>query len=427
MEFKHCDILLDSLDNGYIIIDDNFIVTYWNKWLCINTQISQEQIIGKSLKEFYPDLNYIVLQRKIKTALSLKTPSFYDPNSNTKFIPIDRNKVTTSSLTLMQQQVIISPYLIRDKKVIISIYDISELHEMKLLLQQKNDKVTELNEVLETDKEIINQNIMIMRTLTNGTILDVSMLFCDFFEYEKQNIIGKSASILKIDESSKCLYEELQNIIINKESWSGELEIKTSSDKSKWVEARISPIFDENNNLIEFNTIYYDITNKKLLEELYITDALTKLYNRAYFDETLSSITKNQRKADIDFALILTDIDHFKSINDNYGHQIGDEALKTVAQTLKKSLRENDVIARWGGEEFVIMLKNVTVKEAEMITEKLRSAVENEKINDSFTCTCSFGISMYIPFEKIDDTFKRADDALYEAKHNGRNKVVTKL
>lgn len=427
MEFKNCDVLLDSLDNGYMIVDDNFIVIYWNKWLCINTQISQEQIVGKSLEEFYPELNYSVLKRKIKTALNLKTPSFYDPSSNTKFISINRNKVTTSSLTLMQQQVIISPYVVDENRVIISMYDISELHETKLLLQQKNNKVTELNEALEADKEVINQNIMIMRTSTAGIILDVSMLFCDFFEYQKEAVIGKSASILKINENVKCLHEELQNIIMGKESWSGELEIKTSSDKSKWVEARISPIFNQDDNLIEFNTIYYDITNKKLLEELYITDALTKLYNRAHFDDIISSITKHQRKADIDFALVIADIDHFKSINDNHGHQVGDQTLKKVADTLKKSLRENDIIARWGGEEFIIMLKNVTAEEAGMIAEKLRYAVESLKIDDSISCTCSFGISMYKPSENIDETFKRADDALYEAKHSGRNKVIVKL
>lgn len=427
MKLAQCDILLDSLDNGYIIIDDNFIISYWNKWLCINTQISKEQIIGKSLKEFYPELNYTVLLRKIKTALSLKTPSFYDSNSNTKFIPMDRNKVTTSSLSFMQQQVIISPYIDDEKKVIISIYDISELHETKLLVQKEINKVNELNEVLEADKDIINQNIMMIRTTKDGIILDVSTLFCDFFGHEEQNIIGKHASILKSNDSSKCLYDELKKIIINKESWSGELELNTSKGESKWVETRISPVHDEDDNLIEFNTIYYDITNKKLLEVLYITDALTKLYNRAHFDDIISSITKHQRKSDIDFALIISDIDHFKSINDTYGHQIGDEALIVIANSLKKSLREDDIIARWGGEEFVIMLKNVTIEEAKMIAEKLRQAVESEKINNSFNSTCSFGITMYKPAESIDDTFKRADDALYEAKNSGRNRAIVKL
>ena len=427
MEFKYCDVLLDSLDNGYIIVDNNLVVSYWNKWLCINTQISREEIIGKSLEEFFPKLNYSVLRRKIKTTLNLKTPSFYDPNSNIKFIPMNRNKVTTSSLTLMQQQVIISPYIVDENKVIISIYDISELYETKILLQQKNNEITELNDALEADKEIINQNIMTMRVSVAGTILDASALFCNFFGYQKQTLIGNNASILRVDNGAKCLYEELQNAVTEKDSWDGELEIKISNGKSKWVETRVSPIFNEDNILVEFNTIYYDITNKKLLEELYITDALTKLYNRAYFDDVINSITKHQRKADIDFALVIADIDKFKLLNDNYGHQIGDEALKKVAQTLKKSLRENDIIARWGGEEFVIMLKNVRAEEAKMITEKLRIAVESTKVNDSLSCTCSFGIAMYVSSENIDNTFKRADDALYEAKRSGRNRVIVRL
>jgi transcriptional regulator with PAS, ATPase and Fis domain len=136
MILKFPDILLDSLENGHMIIDDQFVVSYWNRWLAINTQISKAQIIGKSLKEFYPELNYNVLQRKIKTALRLKTPSFYDPNSNTKFISINRNKVTTSSLKYMQQQVTISPYMSDESKVMISIYDISEN-----LLQEKDSQL----------------------------------------------------------------------------------------------------------------------------------------------------------------------------------------------------------------------------------------------------------------------------------------------
>lgn len=425
MQLTNSDVLLDSLDNGYIIIDDNFVVSFWNKWLSINTQISKEQIIGKSLKEFYPDMNYKVLERKIRTALSLKTPSFYDSNSNTKFIEIQRNKVTTSSLSLMQQQVMISPYIVDENKVIISIYDISELHETKLLVQQEMAKANKVNKILEAEKEVINQNIMMIRTTSSGIVLHATTLFCAFFGYEKKNIIGNNASFLKDCDDKGCLYTKLKKIILNKESWSGELELITADGKSKWVETRISPIHDNNDNLIEFNTVYFDITNKKLLEEMYITDALTQLYNRAHFDDIVSSIIEHQRKADINFALIIVDIDHFKLVNDTYGHLVGDEALKLIANALKNSLREDDVIARWGGEEFVVMLKNVSIEEAKLITEKLRHAVEIVEINNTFYSTCSFGVTMYKPKENIDDTFKRADEALYKAKESGRNKVVT--
>ncbi|MDD5401347.1 MAG: diguanylate cyclase [Sulfurimonas sp.] len=423
---KYPDILLDSLENGHMIIDDKFIVSYWNRWLSINTQIPKGEIIGKSLKEFYPEINYKVFYRKIRTALVIGTPTFYDTNSSTKFISMNRNKVTTSSLKLMQQQVTISPYILHENKVMVSIYDISELFEAKLLIKKEIVKVSRLNDKLEAEKEIIDKNIMMVKTSFDGIIIDVSTLFCQFFEFEKDFLLGKNISIFKSPDIPEATYKELWWSVKNKKSWSGELKNKTSSGVEKWVQTRVTPIMDENGELSEFSAVYHDITNEKLLAQLYITDPLTKLYNRARFDEVINFIVKHQRKADTDFILVIADVDYFKSINDTYGHQVGDEALVSVANSLKNSLREDDLVARWGGEEFVIMLKNVTLDEAKMIMEKVRESVQKIKINDTISITASFGLTKYIIGEDTKKTFKRVDDALYEAKNSGRNRVVIK-
>lgn len=426
MQIKYPDVLLDSLENGHMIIDDKFVVSYWNRWLAINTQIQKEQIIGRSLEEFYPDINYKVLHRKIKTALTIGTPTFYDADSNMKFIAINRNKVTTSSLKLMQQQVTISPYIISESRVMISIYDISELFEAKLAIKKEMQKVSKLNEKLEAEKEIIDKNIMIMKTAADGTIIDVSTFFSQFFEFDKESVLGKNVSIFKLEDISDIIYKELWETIKNKLSWSGELKYKTSKGEERWVQSRVTPILDENSEIIEFNAVYHDITNEKLLAQLYITDPLTKLYNRAHFDEVINLIVKHQRKADIDFVLVIADIDYFKSINDTYGHQVGDEALISIAKILKNSLREDDLVARWGGEEFVIMLKNVTLDEAKAIIEKVRSNIERNRINEYLSSTASFGVTKYIVGEDARDTFRRVDEALYEAKKSGRNRVIVK-
>ncbi|MDA3908407.1 MAG: diguanylate cyclase [Sulfurimonas sp.] len=421
------EVLLNSLENGHFVIDENFTVTYWNRWLSVSTQISSEEIIGKSLQEFYPDINYIILLRKIRTALRLNTPTFYDSNSNTVFLPIIRNKVTKTALKLIQQQVTISPYIVSENKVMVSVYNISELHETKLSLQKEIEKVNELNNILEHDQEIIDKNIMIIKTNTKGTITDVSTLFCEFFKYDKNELVGNKASILKSGTLPDLVYQELWETILSKKSWSGEIENKTSSGDKKWVQSRITPIINETGELVEFNAVYQDVTNEKLLEELYITDPLTQLYNRRYFDELMTSITLHQRKADTDFIILIADIDHFKSINDTHGHQVGDEALKDVARVLKNSLRDNDVVARWGGEEFVIMLKNTDLQEAQMIAEKLRTNIEKRKIQNTINITTSIGLTKYYVGEDTNLTFKRADNALYKAKESGRNMVVTQL
>lgn len=424
---KFPDVLLDSLENGHFVIDEKFTITYWNRWLSVNTQISSENIIGKSLKDFYPDINYKILRRKIRTALKLNSPTFYDSNSRSVFLPIKRQKVTKTALKLMQQQVTISPYMAEENKVMVSIYDISELFETKTSLQQEINKVNELNSMLENDQEIIDKNIMMMKTSVTGVITDVSSLFCDFFEYERDYIIGKKASILKSGNMPEYIYKELWNKVLSKESWSGEIENLTLSGNKKWVQSRVTPILDDNENLLELSAVYQDITSKKLLEILYITDPLTQIFNRAYFDGLMNEVTKYQRKADTNFVILVTDIDHFKSINDTYGHQVGDEALKEVAQTLKDTLRENDVVARWGGEEFVIMLKDTDFEEAKMIAEKLRVKIEKTKVHKTIDITTSIGITKYYSGEDTKLTFKRADDALYKAKRTGRNKVVIEL
>jgi len=225
MESLTCpEVLLNSLENGHFVIDENFTVTYWNRWLSVNTQITSEDIIGKNLQEFYPDINYKILLRKIRTALRLSTPTFYDSSSNTVFIPITRKKVTRTALKLMQQQVTISPYIVAENKVMVSVYDISELHETKLSLQKEISKVNELNKILKNDKDTIDKNIMMMKASANGEITDGSTLICDFFEYERDDIIGKKTSILKSGNLTSIVYKELWNTISNKKCWIGELE-----------------------------------------------------------------------------------------------------------------------------------------------------------------------------------------------------------
>lgn len=420
------DILLNSLESGHILIDSNLKVLFWNRWLSINTHILKDDILDKNLLEFYPNIDKDTLVRKINTAFLLNTPTFYNANSKNSFLPIKRSRVSNSSLEMMQQQVTITPYDSKKSIVMISIHDISEIYETKLSLKKEIQKVNTLNNILESQQDVIDKNIMMVRTTIDGTIIDASSLFCEFYEYDINFLIGKNISILSSKKLPRSIYQDMWKKILNKESWSGEFENITKHGTLKWAQARINPILNNNEDIVEFSAFYHDITNKKLLEELYIRDPLTKIYNRAYFDKVMSGIVERQRKSDSNFALVIVDIDHFKSINDAYGHQVGDEALKSVASTLDKLIRGDDIAARWGGEEFIIMLKNISLNDAVKISQKLRMAIEDTKILGSITITGSFGVTLYKIGEDIKETFKRADEALYEAKNNGRNRVISK-
>jgi len=151
-------------------------------------------------------------------------------------------------------------------------------------------------------------------------------------------------------------------------------------------------------------------------------DALTQIYNRNMFYRMIDRKMKLVRTKKSPLSFIILDIDHFKKVNDTYGHLIGDNILKNLVNLIKKHTRESDIFARWGGEEFVITFE-VNIHKGKQIAESLRKHIEQEKFDVVKQITCSFGITEFKYNDTIESITKRADKALYEAKNSGRNKV----
>lgn len=164
------------------------------------------------------------------------------------------------------------------------------------------------------------------------------------------------------------------------------------------------------------------------IREIAYHDYLTGLYNRRAMMNCLKEKTKQFEKEQQNYCILLCDIDHFKKINDQYGHDVGDEALKSIAKILKNNLRPEDMLARWGGEEFLILLSNSNKNEAVLIADFLREIIEKTLVkidNVSITVTMSFGVSDFNECSSYYDTIKKADNALYKSKESGRNKVTS--
>ena len=162
------------------------------------------------------------------------------------------------------------------------------------------------------------------------------------------------------------------------------------------------------------------------LEKIATTDSLTGLINRQAFDFLFGEYLEDATRNSSTFSAVMFDIDYFKKINDRYGHLIGDEVIKKVADIAKSSVRRNDFIARWGGEEFIVLLKDCGLEEAKQVAEKIRSTIEKYDFDvdlNHFQVTVSLGAALYASPETSDDFFSRADKALYHAKHQGRNCV----
>lgn len=161
-----------------------------------------------------------------------------------------------------------------------------------------------------------------------------------------------------------------------------------------------------------------------------MTDGLTNLANRKAFDNELRRVAEEATVTEGTFALLMVDIDYFKSFNDNYGHQVGDQVLRLVARTLTDGVKGRDVAARYGGEEFAIILPDTGLQAAVTVGNALRKAVATKDVVNRNTgdklgrITMSVGCAEFTPGENLQDLIERADAALYTAKHNGRNQVA---
>ena len=160
------------------------------------------------------------------------------------------------------------------------------------------------------------------------------------------------------------------------------------------------------------------------LEQIAETDQLTGIYNRKRLDELLKIEFDRWLRYKRQFSIIISDIDKFKSVNDNHGHQVGDEVIRTITRSLSSQIRVSDTLGRWGGEEFMLICPETDSKAATRVAENLRQAVEEQKYENIGKMTASFGVASIKDGETVFDIVKRADDALYEAKRTGRNKLV---
>jgi diguanylate cyclase (GGDEF)-like protein len=160
------------------------------------------------------------------------------------------------------------------------------------------------------------------------------------------------------------------------------------------------------------------------LEKLTLLDNLTQLANRNYLEREIQSRFEEKKRLNVPFGILFIDIDHFKKINDRYGHDVGDEVLKFVANTLVANSRPFDLYGRWGGEEFIGIIRNINAKKLELLGNRVRTLVEHSYIiheNEKLYVTISLGATLVKKHDTIDSLIKRADMLMYKSKAAGRN------
>ena len=176
-----------------------------------------------------------------------------------------------------------------------------------------------------------------------------------------------------------------------------------------------------------FIVVFILFVSKKFIdkyEHLATKDKLTNIFNRIKIDDLLKEQIEISKRYNRNLSIIFFDIDHFKRVNDTYGHKTGDYVLKEIANLVSSNIRKSDFFGRWGGEEFLIILPETSLEEAYNVAEKLRKIIENHSFKDVGQITCSFGVVDYKKDETVTELIERVDKLLYKAKENGRNKVM---
>ncbi|ADU64786.1 diguanylate cyclase [Desulfurispirillum indicum S5] len=276
---------------------------------------------------------------------------------------------------------------------------------------------------------VLDQHVCLCQLDAHGVIGNVSTGFARLCGYDRSELLGKPLSLIRHPKMSGKHFQRIWEMALANERWEGELKILTRDGRQIWVDSYLCPLPDSDGYI----AVLKDVTGHRELEEtiiklyevkqLSMLDPLTQVYNRYKLSETLKKETTRAQRYRSHLSFIFLDVDHFKAINDEHGHNRGDEVLRQIAELIKNMLRQSDTFGRWGGEEFIIVLPHASLDDASMKAEQLRLAVEQAPLSIG-SITCSFGVTEYQLGEPHDQLIQRADRALYIAKQTGRNRVV---
>lgn len=387
-----------SLKDGSLLDINNRAIDmlYYSKQELLKMRVSD----FRSPMEGDKELNWIEHVNKLKEKKFITSRGIHQRKDGTTF-PVESN------LSYVQDA--------EDEYMIAVARDIT--HQLELE-NKINNRANELQRL----QTIISKSVLYTTSDLDGNITSVSKAFEKLTGYKKDELIGKNYSFFKTEETGEEFYQNMWETLENNEQFIGEIKNRDKNNKTYWVKLTIDPIFNDKGEKVGYSSYKENITDKKELEYLSNHDPLTGLYNRGYFQREITKKIKSADRYDQNFGLIMFDVDYFKQVNDTHGHDIGDNVLKVLSQAVLESIREDDILARWGGEEFIVIANGAHKEELIGLVEKLQSKIKKLSFKKVKQITVSFGITVYKEGESEESIQKRADKALYLAKNNGRDR-----
>jgi diguanylate cyclase (GGDEF)-like protein/PAS domain S-box-containing protein len=302
-------------------------------------------------------------------------------------------------------------------------------------LQRKSQALDRSNSELRIAAAAFNAQEGMIVTDTKGVILSANRAFVDLTGYTIEELAGQTARLFRSHRRDAEFYQSMWNSVQVTGGWQGDMSLRTKSGENcaRWL--TISAVKDETGEVTNYIGTYYDISKLKhaeeKIQELAFFDQLTGLPNRVLLiDRVRQALNANIRNESYG-ALLFIDLDNFKTLNDSLGHHIGDMLLRNAAQRISHCVRAEDTVARFGGDEFVVLLANLGTQkakaaavQAEAIGEKILAAFTEAFQLDTYEypCTPSVGVTLFSPEDRnVDELLKRADLAMYDAKTAGRN------
>lgn len=268
----------------------------------------------------------------------------------------------------------------------------------------------------------------VLLTDVHANIVFVNAAFLALTGYEAQALLGNTPKLLQSGQHDSAFYDGLRQALSQGKDFKAHFINRRRDGSLFHLEQNISPLRDEAGKITHYISVGRDMTERlaqeKVLKEAAHRDKLTGLYNRHRGEMLLSEVQLNAQTLNHPLSLIVCDIDHFKRINDRFGHPVGDRVLRDVAQVLRQTMRSSDPVIRWGGEEFVIALPQCDTVQAADLAERIRLKVERHHDEEVGQITLSLGLAQRLPDESMDALLNRADQALYSSKNAGRNRLT---